>query len=137
MKVPGPGAGGPSSRKATNADKSPHEGTVALPFQASVSGNANLTPSDDPCFLRNDETGAGTATMLGAFQWRDVESVGFCAIPGGVSVVASCVMTAANGDELAGEMTTTGTFATRAGTESTSAMSRHGIAALAPPNGDV
>lgn len=87
------------------------EQQVALPFRASVSGNANLTPTDDPCILRNEETGAGTATTLGTFQWRDVEAVDFCAIPGGVAVVASFVMTAANGDELAGELTTTGTFA--------------------------
>ena len=40
-----------------------------------------------------------------------MELVDFCAIPGGVSVTGSFVMTAANGDELHGELTTTGSFA--------------------------
>lgn len=84
---------------------------VALPFHASVSGNANLIPTGNPCLIRNEESGSGTAIGLGEFQWRDVELVDFCAIPGGVSVTGSFVMTAANGDELRGELTTTGSFA--------------------------
>ena len=77
---------------------------------AELTGSANLTPTDDACVLRNDETGSGEATHLGSFTWRDVELVDFCAIPGGVSVVGQFTMTAANGDLLHGELATTGVF---------------------------
>lgn len=80
------------------------------PFEATATGNANLSPTDDPCIVINRETATGTATHLGEFAWRDVETVDFCAIPGGVAVVGEFVMAAANGDELTGEFTTTGTF---------------------------
>ena len=45
---------------------------------------------------------------LGRFTWSDVEFVNFCTVPGGVAVTATFTMTAANGDELSGEFTTTG-----------------------------
>ena len=37
-----------------------------------LTGNAHLSPSDDPFVLRNDETGEGQATHLGRFTWADV-----------------------------------------------------------------
>ena len=80
------------------------------PFKASLTGNAHLSPTDDPFVLRNDETGKGTATHLGAFTWADVEYADFAAIPGGVAVVASFAMTAANGDQLYGTFTSVGDF---------------------------
>jgi len=82
-----------------------------LPFKAMLTGNAHLSPTDDPAVLRNDETGEGEATHLGHFTWADVEFADFAAIPGGVSVVATFTMTAADGDELYGEFTSVGYFA--------------------------
>ena len=82
-----------------------------LPFKAMLTGNAHLSPTDDPSVLRNDETGDGEATHLGHFTWADVEFADFAAIPGGVSVVATFTMTAANGDELYGAFTSVGFFA--------------------------
>ena len=32
------------------------------PFKARLTGNAHLSPTDDPFVLRNDETGEGEAT---------------------------------------------------------------------------
>ena len=75
-----------------------------------LTGNAHLSPTDDPCVLRNDETGKGEATYLGRFTWADVEYADFCAIPGGVAVVGSFTMTAANRDQLSGAFTTVGYF---------------------------
>src|SRR5437867_2057122 len=72
------------------------------PFKARLTGNAHLSPTDNPCVLRNDETGQGEATHLGQFTWADVEYADFCEIPGGIAVVATFTMTAANGDELHG-----------------------------------
>jgi hypothetical protein len=83
----------------------------ALPFKASVTGNAHLSPTDNPCVLRNDETGMGNATYLGLFTWADTEFADFCAIPGGVAVVGTFTMTAANGDKLYGSFTSVGHFA--------------------------
>jgi hypothetical protein len=88
-------------------------GTAAaqeLPFKASLTGNAHLSPTGDPAVLRNDETGQGNATHLGLFTWEDVEYADFDEIPGGVSVVATFTMTAANGDQLRGAFTSTGLF---------------------------
>lgn len=82
------------------------------PFKATVSGNAHLSPTDDPFVLRNDETGQGEATHLGHFTWADVEYADFGEVPGGVAVVGSFTMTAANGDKLYGELATTGSFDT-------------------------
>lgn len=81
------------------------------PFQAKLTGNAHLSPTDDPAVLRNDETGQGEATHLGRFTWADVEYANFAVIPGGVAVVATFTMTAANGDELYGEFASVGYFA--------------------------
>lgn len=81
------------------------------PFKAELTGNAHLSPTDVPWILRNDETGQGTATHLGNFTWNDVEYADFAEIPGGVAVVATFTMTAANGDLLYGEFTSTGYFA--------------------------
>jgi hypothetical protein len=80
------------------------------PFKASLSGNAHLSPTDDPFVLRNDETGMGNSTHLGNFTWADTEFADFAAIPGGVAVVGTFTMTAANGDELYGELATVGSF---------------------------
>jgi hypothetical protein len=82
-----------------------------LPFKASLTGNAHLSPTDDPSVLRNDETGVGNATHLGLFTWADTEFADFDEVPGGVAVVASFTMTAANGDQLFGTFTSTGYFA--------------------------
>jgi hypothetical protein len=81
------------------------------PFKAKLSGNAHLSPTDDPFVLQNDETGLGEATDLGRFTWADVEYADFGVIPGGVAVTASFTMTAANGDELYGTFTSLGYFA--------------------------
>jgi hypothetical protein len=86
-------------------------GAEERPFRAMLTGNAHLSPTDDPAVLRNDETGEGEATHLGHFTWADVEFADFAAIPGGVSVVATFTMTAANGDELYGEFISVGYFA--------------------------
>jgi len=80
------------------------------PFKASLAGNAVLSPTDNVCVLRNDETGDGNATHLGHFEWESEEFADFCATPGGVAVLGSFVMTAANGDELYGVYTTLGEF---------------------------
>lgn len=81
------------------------------PFKANLTGNANLSPTDNPAVLRNDETGVGNATHLGRFTWADVEFANFGVVPGEVHVVATFTMTAANGDQLYGEFTSIGTFA--------------------------
>ena len=86
-------------------------GSDTRPFSATVAGNANLSPTADPCSFVNEETGSGEASHLGTFAWSDVEAVDFCAIPGGVAVSGAFVMRAANGDQLTGELGTTGTFA--------------------------
>jgi len=78
------------------------------PFMAKLAGNAHLTPTGDPSVLLNHETGDGEATHLGQFQWEDDEVATFGA--GGVSVVASFTMTAANGDKVYGKFTSTGSF---------------------------
>jgi hypothetical protein len=80
------------------------------PFMASLEGNAHLSPTDDPAVLRNDETGTGNSTHLGNFTWADTEFADFATVPGGVAVVGSFTMTAANGDELYGELSTVGMF---------------------------
>lgn len=78
------------------------------PFVARVAGNAHLSETGDPCVLRNDETGEGEATHLGRFTWGSVEFVDFCSVPGGVSVEAAFIMTAADGDQLFGIYKTVG-----------------------------
>jgi hypothetical protein len=76
------------------------------PFKVGLAGNASLSPTPDPAVVRNDETAAGQATHLGRFKWNSVEFVTF--VPGGVEVVGSFVMTAANGDKVFGTYATTG-----------------------------
>jgi hypothetical protein len=76
------------------------------PFKARLAGNASLSPTEDPLIVRNDETGKGNATHLGRFTWKSVEFVTF--VPGGVEVVGTFTMTAANGDLLLGTYETTG-----------------------------
>ena len=80
------------------------------PFSGSLSGNASLTPTSDPCVLQNNETAVGTGTHLGRFTWESEEFANFCSVPGGVSVAGSFVITAADGDELHGVYTTIGLF---------------------------
>ncbi len=81
------------------------------PFHADFTASPNLSPTGDPCIFHNNETGSGTATHLGGFAWHVVESINFCTVPGGVAIVGTFVMTAANGDELAGGGTLIGKFA--------------------------
>ena len=78
------------------------------PFLAAWTGNAHLSETQKPWIQRNDETGAGEATHLGAFTWASVELVNFKDFPPRVSVVATFTMTASDGDELIGEYTTVG-----------------------------
>jgi len=78
------------------------------PFMAMLAGNAHLTPTPYPAVLLNHETGGGQATHLGQFEWEDDEVATFGA--GGVSVVASFTITAANGDKVYGEFTSSGSF---------------------------
>lgn len=78
------------------------------PFVARLTGNASLSPTDDPCVMRNDETGAGHSTYLRQFTFSSVEFVDFCAVPNGVTVEATFTMTAASGDQLFGEYVTIG-----------------------------
>jgi hypothetical protein len=80
------------------------------PFKASLAGNAALSPTDNPCVLRNNETGDGNATHLGRFTWESEEFADFCASPGAVVVIGSFTMTAANGDVLDGVYTAIGEF---------------------------
>ena len=80
------------------------------PLPRVLTGNAHLSETDDPCVLRNDETGDGEATDLGPFTWESVEHVDFCTIPGGVEVSGRFTMTAADGDQLFGKYTTIGLF---------------------------
>lgn len=81
-----------------------------LPFKASITGNAHLSPTDVPFVLRNDETGTGNSTHLGNFIWADTEYADFASIPGGVEVSGTFTMIAANGDKLYGELSTVGSF---------------------------
>lgn len=87
-------------------------GTAAheRPFAARLAGNASLSMTEDPNVLRNDETATGQATHLGLFSWVSVEYANFATVPGGVAVVGSFTMTAANGDRLFGEYKTIGLF---------------------------
>ena len=62
------------------------------PFKASLAGNAVLSPTDNVCVLRNNESGDGNATHLGHFDWESEEFADFCAtrrsapISGGTSL---------------------------------------------------
>ena len=78
------------------------------PFKARWTGNANLSETEIPWIMRNDETGEGQATHLGRFTWASVEFVNFIGFPPQVTVEGTFTMTAANGDRLFGEYTTVG-----------------------------
>jgi hypothetical protein len=80
------------------------------PFSGSLAGNATLSATSDPCVFQNNETATGTATHLGRFRWDSEEFANFCTNPGGVAVIGSFMMTAANGDLLFGVYTTLGEF---------------------------
>ena len=80
------------------------------PFAASLAGNASLSGTGDPCVLQNNESGSGTGTHIGRFTWDSEEFADFCSNPGGVAVIGSFVITAANGDLLYGVYTTLGEF---------------------------
>jgi hypothetical protein len=78
------------------------------PFIAALTGNANLSPTDDPMIMRNEETGEGEATHLGRFTFASVEFVDFSNFPPRVAVKARFTMTAADGDRLCGRYKTVG-----------------------------
>jgi hypothetical protein len=80
------------------------------PFSASLTGNASLSGTGDPCVLQNNETATGIGTHVGRFTWESEEFANFCANPAGIAVIGSFVMTAANGDLLYGVYTTLGEF---------------------------
>lgn len=87
-----------------------------ISFRATITGNAHLSPTEDPFVLRNDETGKGVANHIGQFTWADVEYVDFGVIPGGVAVVATFAMTFDDGDQLFGTLITTGSLDEHAAT---------------------
>jgi hypothetical protein len=87
---------------------SPVQAGNPRPFKATQTGNAHLTPTDNPRFVRNDETGTGNATHLGLYSWTSVEIVDFIGFPPDVAVCGSFTMTAADGDKLYGAYETTG-----------------------------
>src|ERR1044071_7018319 len=70
------------------------------PFSASLSGNASLSGTDDPCVLQNNETATGNGTHVERFTWESEEFENFCANPAGVAVIGSFVIPAATGDLL-------------------------------------
>ena len=77
-------------------------------FRATITGNAHLTPTDNPAVWRNVETGKGVVQQIGQFNWADVEYVDFGAIPGGVVVCANFTMTFDDGNQLFGTLDTFG-----------------------------
>ena len=89
----------PSSRVAIAEER---------PFMAAWTGNANLSETEIPWIMRNDETGEGEATHLGRFTWASVEFVDFSNFPPRVAVKARFTMTAADGDRLCGRYKTVG-----------------------------
>jgi hypothetical protein len=73
-----------------------------------LTGNANLGPGDRPGYALNEETGQGQATHLGLFTWYSLEEVYIVNFPPHVDVTGTFTMTAADGDLLCGEYTTSG-----------------------------
>ena len=71
------------------------------PFVLVLQGNANPTPTSDPCILTNTETGTGQSAALGAFTWESSEVVDLCA-NGNADIDGHFTLTAANGDKLSG-----------------------------------
>lgn len=76
-----------------------------LPFVVLLAGNANPTPTDDPCILTNTETGTGQSAALGEFTWASTEVVDLCA-NGNADVDGQFTLTSANGDQLTGSYRT-------------------------------
>ena len=83
-------------------------GNPSRPFEASLVGNANPVPTEDPCVLINTETGSGQARHLGRFTWASVETVHVCSDP--AQIEGEFVMTAANGDQVFGVYQTQAEF---------------------------
>ncbi len=88
--------------------------SVALPFHAVIQGTASLSPTADPCTFTNHITGSGTALHLGAANWESLETVRFASCAGGVlagniTVHGNFTLTAANGDQIQGTYTASGT----------------------------
>ena len=72
-------------------------------------GNANLEQdNEDPDYALNHETGAGTATHLGKFTLVGDERIYMKFFPKFVSVEGRFTMTAANGDQVVVDYSTTG-----------------------------
>jgi hypothetical protein len=88
---------------------------VTSPFFSVSHGNANPVPID-PCTLKNHETAMGFALPIGAFTSTADEIVRLlsCSPPSppgpAIEVSSKFKMVTANGDEIYGELQTTGTF---------------------------
>jgi hypothetical protein len=74
---------------------------TSLPFVVSLQGNANPTPTADPCILLNTETGTGQSAYLGPITWESKETVDLCA-NGNADVDGQLTITTANGDQVSG-----------------------------------
>jgi hypothetical protein len=83
-------------------------GAEERPMKGMWTGNANLSPTDDPDYLINKETGAGEATHLGKFTLVGVETVYVKDFPQFISVEGAFTMTGADGDQVFVEYSTTG-----------------------------
>ena len=75
------------------------------PFVLFLAGNANPTPTADPCILANTETGTGRSAALGDFTWDSSESVDLCA-NGNADIDGQFTLTAVNGDQITGNYRT-------------------------------
>lgn len=75
--------------------------TTAVPFVVLLQGNANPTPTSDPCILVNTETGTSESATYGPLTWESTEVVDVCAT-GDADVDGAFSLTAANGDRLSG-----------------------------------
>ena len=87
------------------------------PFHANLQVIAHPGPGETPCDLVNPEDGWGVALHLGIVKWRDYETVHFVDCANGtptspIIMVHSNDFTliAANGDEIHGIFTTSGTL---------------------------
>jgi len=80
----------------------------AKPFKATLTGNAHPDFSTFPV-VTNEETGEGQATHLGRFKWEDDEVATFAPPDFNTfTVEGTFTMTAANGDKIHGELSTSG-----------------------------
>ena len=87
---------------------------VTAPFYSVSSGSANAVPIG-PCTLTNHEIYTGVALPIGAFSGTEDETIQFISCsppsPPGPSIVVSGKFTwMVNGDEIDGELQTTGTL---------------------------